>query len=94
MGVDIKGPPARRWSGAAASDDCVTLSGLRTGVLLDVVVIQSKNESSWDTNVFPKIESTLRAIFNASQSPVAIAQCHEKAPGPTLDTPRDPALRP
>ncbi len=44
------------------------LEGLQTGVSLDVVVVQAKKESNWDTNVFPKIESTLRAIFDGTQS--------------------------
>ncbi|MBN9224202.1 MAG: hypothetical protein ABS63_07945 [Microbacterium sp. SCN 70-27] len=44
------------------------LEGLQTGLSLDVVVVQAKNESSWDTNVFPKIESTLKAIFDNNQS--------------------------
>ncbi|PPF54614.1 hypothetical protein C5C13_13365 [Clavibacter michiganensis] len=44
------------------------LEGLQTGLHLDVVVIQSKKESNWDTNVFPKIESALKAIFDGNQS--------------------------
>jgi len=45
------------------------LNGLQTGsVVLDVVVIQSKKEKTWDTNVFPKIESALKAIFDERQS--------------------------
>lgn len=44
------------------------LAGLQTGVALDVVVIQAKKEKSWDTNVFPKIESALRAIFDETKS--------------------------
>ncbi|WP_221281314.1 AIPR family protein [Prescottella equi] len=44
------------------------LSGLQTGVSLDVVVVQAKKEKSWDTNVLPKIESALKAIFDDGQS--------------------------
>lgn len=44
------------------------LHGLQTGVVLDVVVVQAKKESNWDTNVFPKIESALKAIFDNSYS--------------------------
>ncbi|MCF3940691.1 AIPR family protein [Gordonia tangerina] len=44
------------------------LSGLQTGVALDVVIVQTKKEKSWDTNVFPKIESTLKAIFDDKQT--------------------------
>lgn len=45
------------------------LNGLQTGVSMDIVVIQAKKESTWDTNVFPKIESALKAIFDTNQSP-------------------------
>ncbi|GEO90698.1 AIPR family protein [Kocuria flava] len=44
------------------------LEGLQTGVTLDVVVVQTKKESTWDTNVFPKIESALKSIFDTSQT--------------------------
>ncbi|NYF12990.1 hypothetical protein HDC34_001284 [Pseudoclavibacter sp. JAI123] len=44
------------------------LDGLQAGLSLDVVIVQSKKESSWDTNVFPKIESALRAMFDNNQS--------------------------
>ncbi|WP_109523645.1 MULTISPECIES: AIPR family protein [Nocardia] len=44
------------------------LAGLQNGVSLDVVVVQTKKEKSWDTNVFMKIESALRAIFDDQQS--------------------------
>lgn len=43
------------------------LAGLQTGVALDVVVIQAKKEKKWDTNVFPKIESALKVIFDDKQ---------------------------
>lgn len=39
------------------------LEGLQTGLTMDVVVVQAKNETSWDTNVFPKIESALKVIL-------------------------------
>ena len=44
------------------------LSGLQIGVALDVVIVQNKKEKNWDTNVFPKIESALRAIFDDRQT--------------------------
>lgn len=44
------------------------LAGLQTGVALDVVIIQAKKEKKWDTNVFPKIESALKAIFDEKKS--------------------------
>ncbi|MDR2973701.1 MAG: AIPR family protein [Propionibacteriaceae bacterium] len=40
------------------------LSGLNKGVSLDLVIVQSKNQDSWDTNVFPKIQSALTAILD------------------------------
>jgi len=33
------------------------LDGLQLGLTLDVVIVQAKNQTSWDTNVFPKIEA-------------------------------------
>ncbi|MEU3472313.1 AIPR family protein [Rhodococcus sp. NPDC006774] len=45
-----------------------SLNGLQTGMSLDVVVIQTKKEKKWDTNVLPKIGSTLKAIFDDNQS--------------------------
>ncbi len=39
------------------------LDGLHPGLSLEVVLVQAKNETSWDTNVFPKIESALKAIL-------------------------------
>lgn len=44
------------------------LDGLQTGLPLDVVIVQAKKESTWDTNVFSKIESALKAIFDPSQN--------------------------
>ena len=44
------------------------LDGLQAGVILDVVIVQAKNETSWDTNVFPKIESALKAILDSNVS--------------------------
>ena len=44
------------------------LDGLQTGLSLEVVIVQAKNETSWDTNVFPKIESALKAILAADVS--------------------------
>lgn len=44
------------------------LDGLQTGLPLDVVIVQAKKESTWDTNVFLKIESALKAIFDTSQT--------------------------
>lgn len=45
------------------------LKGLQIGASLDVVLVQAKKESKWDTNVFPKIESALKAIFDPTQTP-------------------------
>ena len=45
-----------------------SLQGIGTGVPLDVVVVQAKKELNWDTNVFPKIQSALTAIFDTSQT--------------------------
>jgi hypothetical protein len=44
------------------------LDGLQTGLSLDVVIVQAKKESTWDTNVFPKIESALKEIFDTTQT--------------------------
>ncbi|OZC78009.1 hypothetical protein CH251_04970 [Rhodococcus sp. 06-462-5] len=44
------------------------LAGLQTGMSLDVVVVQTKKEKKWDSNVLPKIESTLKVIFDDNQS--------------------------
>lgn len=40
------------------------LVGLQAGFQLDVVILQSKKETSWDTNVFPKIESALKELLD------------------------------
>jgi AIPR protein len=39
------------------------LDGLQRGLTLDVVVVQAKSETKWDTNVLPKIESALKALL-------------------------------
>lgn len=39
------------------------LDGIQNGVMLDVIVVQAKNETSWDTNVFSKIQSALKLIL-------------------------------
>jgi AIPR protein len=44
------------------------LDGLQTGLSLDIVIVQAKKESTWDTNVFPKIESALKAIFDTGET--------------------------
>jgi hypothetical protein len=44
------------------------LDGLQPGMTLDVVIVQAKKETSWDTNVFPKIESALKAILDSNVS--------------------------
>ena len=41
------------------------LEGLQPGLTMDVVVVQAKRELTWDTNVFPKIESTLTAMLQS-----------------------------
>lgn len=41
-----------------------SLAGLQPGLRIDVVVIQAKNQTKWDTNVFPKIESSLKKILD------------------------------
>lgn len=41
------------------------LVGVHNGVTLDVVLVQAKNESSWDTNVFPKLQSALDRILKS-----------------------------
>lgn len=46
--------------------------GLQRGVPLDVVIVQAKKETRWDTNVFPKIESALKAILDTTQSEGAL----------------------
>lgn len=48
------------------------LEGLQNAFSLDAVVVQAKKESSWNTNVFPKIESTLKAIFDIDQKPAQL----------------------
>ncbi|XPP25390.1 MAG: hypothetical protein ACNYNX_06930 [Leucobacter sp.] len=40
------------------------LAGLQAGLRIDVMVVHAKNETKWDTNVFPKIESSLKAILD------------------------------
>ncbi|MFR0636489.1 AIPR family protein [Arthrobacter sp. LS16] len=40
------------------------LDGIQHGLTVDVYLIQAKNETKWDTNVFTKIRSTLEAIFD------------------------------
>jgi hypothetical protein len=42
------------------------LENLQSGLVMDVVVIQSKNELNWDTNVFPKIESALKVMLESN----------------------------
>ncbi|MBF0671001.1 MAG: AIPR family protein [Salinibacterium sp.] len=42
------------------------LDGIRSGVALDILVVQAKNETTWDTNVFPKIQSALELILKAN----------------------------
>ena len=39
------------------------LDGLQPAVGLDVVIVQAKSETGWDTNVFSKIESALKEIL-------------------------------
>ena len=39
------------------------LDGLQAGLTIDIVVVQAKTETGWDTNVLPKIESALKAIL-------------------------------
>lgn len=39
------------------------LDGLQRGVAIDIVILQAKTEVTWETNVFPKIESALKEIF-------------------------------
>lgn len=39
------------------------LDGLQPGLTVEVMIVQAKNETNWDTNVFPKIESALKAIL-------------------------------
>lgn len=41
------------------------LAGLQAGLRIDVMLVQAKNETKWDTNVFPKIESSLKAILDS-----------------------------
>ncbi|MHA7241272.1 AIPR family protein [Arthrobacter sp. TMS1-12-1] len=42
------------------------LEGLQPGLMMDVIVVQAKHELNWDTNVFPKIESTLKEILQSN----------------------------
>jgi hypothetical protein len=42
------------------------LENLQSGLVMDVVVVQSKNELNWDTNVFPKIESALKVMLESN----------------------------
>ena len=44
------------------------LDGLQLGMTLDVVIVQAKNNTGWDANVFPKIESALKAILDSNVS--------------------------
>jgi len=48
------------------------LDGLQPGLSLEVVVVQAKNETSWDTNVFPKIESALKSILAPNVSAASL----------------------
>lgn len=41
-----------------------SLDGLQKGVPLDVVVVQSKNTTSWDSEVFPKLRDVLELMMN------------------------------
>lgn len=39
------------------------LEGLQRGVVIDIVIVQAKTEDTWETNVFPKVESALKDIL-------------------------------
>ncbi len=41
------------------------LEGLQFGVSIDVTIVQAKLDTSWDSNVFPKIESALKVILDS-----------------------------
>ncbi|WP_267424879.1 MULTISPECIES: AIPR family protein [unclassified Curtobacterium] len=41
-----------------------SLEGLQKGVPLDVIVVQSKNQSSWDSEVFTKLRDVLELMIN------------------------------
>jgi hypothetical protein len=53
---------------ARVSKRKTALDGLQLGAGIDVFIIQAKKETSWDTNVFPKIESALKAVLDTNVS--------------------------
>jgi hypothetical protein len=44
------------------------LDGIRDGVTIELVIVQAKTETKWDTNVFGKMQSALEAILDDSVS--------------------------
>lgn len=50
------------------------IRGLAPGLTLDVVIVQSKKERRWDSNVFLKIESSLKFIMDSKQSVPALQE--------------------
>ena len=48
------------------------LSGLQFGLTIDVAIVQAKNGTNWDSNVFPKIGSALKAILDNDASAASL----------------------
>ena len=66
--VFLNGQELVRSDSIRLSKSKKALDGLARGMTIDVVIVQAKNETSWDTNVLPKIESTLKAILDSKAS--------------------------